>query len=202
MAYINTYNTTGSKLLVQVFPSARRVATQSSARMFSEKSIVEITNKLIDTDGFVISDNASSGYVVTTSPFEFDLYGYYFYVDRTDLIINAVINENAESKNIYAKIILDGVPSNSIDFTQNKQFQELHGQDTNPGTDNPDSVYTGVEFVSSLPAVIPQNEKYLLLLTLSNGLWKIPDSSKRKFSLKSIEFDFAVDGGVLNTFQP
>ena len=54
MAYINTYNTTGSKLLVQVFPSARRVATQSSARMFSEKSIVEITNKLIDTDGFVL----------------------------------------------------------------------------------------------------------------------------------------------------
>lgn len=202
MAYINTYSTNGSKLLVQVFPSARRVATQSSARMFSEKPIVEITNKLIDTDGFVISDNASSGYVVTTSPFEFDLYGYYFYVDRTDLIINAVIAENADSKNIYAKIILDGIPSNSIDFTQNKHFQELHGQDTNPGTDNQDSVYTGVEFVSSLPAVIPQNEKYLLLLTLSNGLWKIPDSSKRKFTLKSIELDFAVDGGVLNTFQP
>nr|DAE19001.1 MAG TPA: hypothetical protein [Siphoviridae sp. ctiOl67] len=78
----------------------------------------------------------------------------------------------------------------------------MHGQDTNPGTDNQDSVYTGVEFVSSLPTVIPQNEKYLLLLTFSNGLWKIPDSSKHKFTLKSIEFDFAVDGGVLNTFQP
>ena len=66
MAYINTYDKDGTKLLVQVFPSSRRVATQSSARMFSEKPVVDITNKLIDTDGFVISDNSSSGYVTTT----------------------------------------------------------------------------------------------------------------------------------------
>lgn len=202
MAYINTYDKDGTKLLVQVFPSSRRVATQSSARMFSEKPVVDITNKLIDTDGFVISDNSSSGYVTTTQPFEFDLYGYYFYIDTASLIINSILAENADAKNIYAKIVLDGVPSNSLDFAQGNKFQELHGQDTNPGINNQDSVYTGVEFVTQVPISVPDNEKYLLLLTLTNGLWKIPDESKRKFSLKSIEFDFAVDGGVLNTFQP
>ena len=122
MAYINTYDNEGTKLLVQVFPSSRRVATQSSARMFSEKPVVDITNKLIDTEGFVISNNSTSGYVKTSEPFEFDLYGYYFYIDTTILIINSVIAENADAKNIYAKIVLDGVPSNSLDFAQGNKF--------------------------------------------------------------------------------
>ena len=60
MAYINTYDNEGTKLLVQVFPSSRRVATQSSARMFSEKPVVDITNKLIDTEGLQLVNLLSS----------------------------------------------------------------------------------------------------------------------------------------------
>ena len=80
------------------------------------------------------------------------------------------------------------------------EYQELHGQDTNPGIINDDSVYTGVEFVTKIPSKYPINEKYLLLLKLSNGLWLIPDESKYKFNQSSVKLDFVVDGGVLNTF--
>lgn len=201
MAYLKTYDTQNKELYIQVFPSTRRTATQISARMFSEKPIVDITNKLIDTEGFVITNNNVQGYVSLDSRFEFDLYGYYFNINQVSLIVNAVLSETPDATKIYAKITLDNVPGNNANLSAGIEYQELHGQDTNPGITNDDSVYTGVEFVTEIPSAYPINEKYLLLLKLNNGLWLIPDESKYKFNQQSVKLDFVVDGGVLNTFS-
>lgn len=67
--------------LIEVFPSTKRTAEyQKSARQLSEKNLVSIINKLIDTDAFVIT---SPGTVTNlTMGIEFNMHGYYFKVSK------------------------------------------------------------------------------------------------------------------------
>ena len=81
--YIQTNN-------ISVFPSTRRMNKQVSARLLSEQSIANQINKLIETDGFVITpedDTSAAGYN-PTDPFEFNIHGYFFYIDTANDIIN------------------------------------------------------------------------------------------------------------------
>jgi len=58
--------------LINVFPSTRRVYTQDfSSKLMTELAISRSINMLMDTDGFVISENLGS-------PFEINIHGYYF----------------------------------------------------------------------------------------------------------------------------
>lgn len=173
--YLNTVNING-------FPLVKRQNTQISSTLITESSIANLINKLIDTDGYVISTSLES------LIFEFNLWGYYFKITSTsnqhaiDMIINDATFDTATE--IYAKIQIV-YPQNDKDF-----YYELSGIDE-------DSKYKGVNFIpdsNSRPETetansITYHNKYLLILKRNDTSsdWYIPEESKLKINL--------VDGG-------
>lgn len=151
--------------LIEVFPSTKRTAEyQKSARQLSEKNLVSIINKLIDTDAFVIT---SAGIVTNlTMGIEFNMHGYYFKVSN----IQAIIQDGSDS--IYANIIVE---------SDEDGYTELSGQDTG-GTS---SEYNGISFTANLPdstALKATQQRFsLLLLKKEGGNWEIPIESTVKF---------------------
>ena len=116
MAYINSSN-------IEVFPSARRGGTNPESRLFAESSVVSIVNKLIDTDGFVISTNLSE------DPFEFNIQGYYFKVDS----YTSIVSLGSGWTEVYG----------SVNLTES-DFPEIN-------SDNNSNKYTGVNFTNTQP---------------------------------------------------
>ena len=60
---------------INVFPATRRGGSKPLAKLMSEQALVGITNRLIDLEGFVISD---VDVLTDDAPLEFNLFGYYF----------------------------------------------------------------------------------------------------------------------------
>ena len=159
---------------VAVYPSARRanqadVDTYRNSRLVGEKSIIDIVKHVLDFDSFVISDAFVYG-----SNFEFILGGYYF-----SIIITS--EDVTQSGSLYAYIDID---------TTDEDFAELTGEDTGGN----DSVYTGLNVVSSVPGDAGQNTTryYLRILDWDAtaeqgaGKWVIPKESKYKFYFTNI----------------
>ena len=70
---------------VNVFPSTRRTYTQDfSARLMTESAIARLVNKLVEVDGFVISNTVPAA---AEDMFEFNIYGYYFQIKNISSII-------------------------------------------------------------------------------------------------------------------
>lgn len=153
--------------LIEVFPSTKRTAEyQKSARQLSEKNLVSIINKLIDTDAFVIT---SPGTVTNlTMGIEFNMHGYYFKVSNIQAVIESTNNPNS----IYANIIIE---------SDEDGYTELSGQDTG-GTS---SIYNGISFTADLPdntALKATQQRFSLLLLKKEGSnWEIPIESTVKF---------------------
>lgn len=85
--------------LVNVFPSTRRIYTQDfSPKLMTELAISRAINILMDTDGFVISENLGE-------PFEINIHGYYFQIDNSSNII-ALFNASTTTT-IYASILIE-----------------------------------------------------------------------------------------------
>ena len=167
---------------IEVFPSTKRGSYQPSARLMSEASLVNIVNKLIDTDGFVVTPDEdvvttnSSGTItgqVTDKPFEFNIKGYYFRIGQ----LSYLLDKFSGASNIYARIHL-----NTAD-----NYIELAEQDD-------DGEYRGLEFTNTEPNETA-NYYYIWLLAKQNGYWVVPIDSRVKFV-----YDFAVgvDGGDLD----
>ena len=180
MSYIST-----SK--IDVFPSARRASKQVSARLFTEYSVSGIVNKLIDTDGFVITDYDSTSSTAAGEVFEFNIHGYYFKVESAQDIFDLFSNASSPAMAIYANIVLDESINNYV---------ELLGQDDlNQNTNT--SVYEGVQFTTW--PIQPSQEHptvYSLQLFARESVsypWTVPSSSKVKFTSKSLELE--IDGG-------
>lgn len=182
MSYLGT-----DKIIV--FPSARRVNKQASARLMSESSFVNIINKLIETDGFVITPeiDEAPGYLSEES-FEFNIHGYYFKVEHAQDIIN-LFDSNTNVNSIYANIYLD----------KNGNFYELKGQDYDS---NGSWVYQGVTFSDTNLSESSGQDKadYSLLLfnresdTYGSLQWVVPIESRIKFMYS---FALGVDGGEI-----
>ena len=177
---------------INVFPSTKRGNVQVSARLMSEASMVDIVNRLIDTEGFVITPGSTLNGLTTadlsplviTNPFEFNIFGYYFKVAQVSDIITA---GGSGAINIYAKIT-----TSTID-----NYTELSGQDVN-------SSYEGVEFIGkasgeAAPTPANTNQHILWLLTYAtsggNTGWWVPIDSRVKFVY---DFAIGVDGGDLD----
>lgn len=174
MSYIKSSN-------IEVFPSTRRADYQLSARLMSEARIAGIINQLVDKEGFVITseDNYS-----TSSPFEFNIKGYYFKI--TDL--PSLFLSFADSTSIYAQIRLQS----------NEGYMEIVGQDDAhlAVPDGTDGYYYGVNFLSLQPAE-EVNSYFLKLFERSSvsDSWAIVPNSWDKFDSTSL--DFIVDGGKI-----
>lgn len=173
IAYINTEN-------ISVFPSTRRDNKQVSARLISESSVVSMINKLIDTDGYVITPDNDEDIIEDSTMLEFNIHGYYFAIAQTSLLRSKFPSSN----NIYANIYLDEVGN----------YIELQGQDF----DNNDVwEYRGVTFSDTdltLASENPADYSLWLFTRDEQQTWQVPLESRTKFT-----FDVAlgVDGGVI-----
>ena len=144
---------TGSRN-IDIFPLSKNRATGQNSRSLSEDRIANIIRQVVDADGFVISDSVSS------SPFEFNLYGYFISVQD----IGAILDEFSDgATEIWASIALDS----------NK---EIAGQDDN-------NLYTGVEFSATKPV---DGSSSLLILSNVDGSWSVPEMSTYRLSTDKI----------------
>ena len=135
-------------------------------RLLTEKSVSNIINQLIDTNGFVISKEDSATKKVTV---EFNLMGYYFRV-TLDFGLNE-IKEALNGTEVYANIYIDG-------------YQEIQGQDN-------EGKYEGLILSKS-----PIYSASLLILertSTNSDKWEIPTSSRRRFDLSSLGIN-GIDG--------
>lgn len=172
MSFLNTEN-------VKVFPSTRRSVNQVSARLMTEQSLVSIINKLIDTDGFVITldENLSN-----TACFDFNIHGYYFSISQLQDIIN-LYNDDESVMKIYGSIRIEKP------ITNNK-YPELLGQDD-------ENLYQGLH-ITSEPLVDTTVDVHHLLLLQRDGFeqpWYVPAESRVRFNFDSLES--SLDGGEI-----
>lgn len=168
MAYINAND-------IRVFPSTRRVHTQTDARLMTERSISGLINQLINTDGFVITENFDA-----SAPFEFNIFGYYFNA-TTASAITSKFSTPTVGTIIYGII--------KIDITN--EYHEIIGQDES-------DEYRGLIVDSTIPTA-GENEEihYLALLTYGSNGWEIPESSKILFNQNRVDI-IDIDGGVIS----
>lgn len=163
---------------IRVFPATRRDEEyQRQSRLFTEKNVVDIINRLVDKENYVVSVAAEAN-----KPFEFVLHGYYFRVDAIEDILNIFVDSGYT--NIYAWIELD----------TGTEFDELAGQDD-------EGKYLGVGFSNTISPEwrTSDNIYYLNILqkdtTTTPPSFKVPEESFVIFDEKSIFID--IDGGIL-----
>lgn len=165
-----------------VFPATRRAGSKPLAKLMSEQALVGMVNKLIDLDGFVISDIES---ITDDTSLEFNLFGYYFNI--SDPATSIGLGTTYKSGSIYAHIEL--VTATAEDSLV---YEELWGQDDTAG-------YTGLVIDNSANYTAKHSGvvKTLKLAQLDNdGIWKIPESSKIRFSKDSLDLS-VIDGGLV-----
>lgn len=139
--------------LVTVFPSARRVMTDVSSRLLSEKTLAGLTNMLIDKDGFIITSKDklldSTGNLIRTQPIEFNIYGYYFKVNQISDIISTI--GSASGKDLYV----------GIELVESGNYIELYGQDE---TASSGSLYKGLTVSTEVPTAKHGGEVHYISL--------------------------------------
>ena len=151
-----------------VFPTTKREQISRSSRLLTEKNIVDIVNKLVDVESFVITRGYTYG---SSSSIDFNIFGYYFNVSDFDEVIDSVTDgENVTSNSsIWANIIIDKVGD----------YDELTGTDEN-------DKYDGVIFTFNDPISSSGRGyiKKLKLVEFSSNLISsayVPESSLVKF---------------------
>ena len=167
---------------ITVFPSTRRAGSKPLSRLMSEQALVGLVNKLIDLEGFVISDLET---ITDDSPLEFNLYGYYFSI--TNPATSLGLGTSYTSGGVYAHIEL--VTATADDSLE---YQELFGQDDG-------GKYTGLVIDNSLN-YSPQHQGVVKTLKIaelsSSNSWVVPENSKIRFSKDSLDLS-VIDGGII-----
>ena len=156
---------------IKVFPSARRnESTDTFSRLMSESTIVSIVNRLIETEGFVITNAYTNN-----GQLEFNIHGYYFNITDSTEIIAAY--SGVTNVVLYASIII----SSFAPLT----FKELKNCDNG-------GLYEGLVVGDSttIPTPVGNEEVFTLaILEKVNGNWIIPEESKIKFT--------HINGGII-----
>lgn len=155
---------------ISIFPTPDR-STDPQARLITEFNLVNIVNRLVDKDSFVISyDNTPAA---TENKITFNIHGYWIEADLK--------GSDLDKGNLYASISITS--KSSIN-----PFAELIGQDSSSGT------YTGVKF--STDPFKGDDAKYSLQL-LAGG--KVPEDSKVRFTTGTETRSVTIDDGDLDS---
>lgn len=154
-----------------VFPTTKREQINRSSRLLTEKNLVDIVNRLVDVESFVINRYFTYG---NKNSLEFNIYGYYISVDNFDEIIDSVTLGETITKgsSIWANIFI----------YKTGDYEELYGADEN-------GAYSGVVFTFNEPIQSVGGgkvKKLKLVEFLNNSVSSayIPQSSLIKFSVE------------------
>ena len=168
---------------ISVYPSARRGATSLESRLVTESALVNIINKLIDSDGFVITKTFDPDKV-----FEFNIHGYYFKL-VTGAVLTSMFEDASNNSTIYGIIHLAKISGSAYELSgQDEVIQQSEDEE-------PTVVFTGIEFSLDIPT--SGDDVYYLALVSKNetGNWVIVPGSKFKFNSESTSGVVNIDGG-------
>ena len=168
---------------VAVFPSARRGQNSAymDARLTTVAALARIINSLIDKDSFIIKDAQNN--------LEFNIYGYYFKVDRRALI--DLVNSDVTISDIYACIQLENMSATNVPYTR----YEILGTDVDSTlNDEVVTIYNGLQIYlleskESIEDIMLDGMHSIHLLTKLNENWVVPEESIFKFEKSSLDFD-------------
>lgn len=170
---------------ILVFPSARRANKQVTARLVSEDRVAGLTYQLIDTAGYVTTEDVESGQSYDNIPISFNIHGYNFTIDKGSHLFDIMPQG---SLNIYANIYLD----------KTSEYIELKGQDdpitATPITEDTQFVFKGVSFSATKDTSADYSLLILKRMNI-NSSWYIPKLSRIKFKQPSLDID--IDGGEI-----
>lgn len=152
---------------ISVFPTVNR--TQSdvfgrSQRLFTEQNVANIAKMLLSKDGYVIGEINVVNGDSTTDVLAFVLGGYY-----VEVLYSAITGLMTDDSSLYAVLKLDG--------------NKLSG-------DSDESIYSGIDFVTTKPTL----GTYLLIATVSDGVFSIPDESLYMYDGSKVD---VIDGGTI-----
>ena len=169
---------------VTAFPTTKRPVQYRSARLMTEQNLVNIVNKLLDVDAFVITKEFDCSIDTTTqlirnaSSIEFNIHGYYFKLTDIASIVNKFVpsivsdtNQVAQGTAIHA----------NIHVFKTGEYEELYGTDI-------DGSYEGLILTLNKPLLSAY--KSLKILEYDGSKWVIPEESRYKYHsdrLKSID---------------
>jgi len=196
---------------IRVFPTVHRnmkVSGDIYSRHTSEDFLTSIVNRLIDEDGFVITVKDDFH---NTSPFRFNIHGYYFNVETLDDIIDSFDHPVDEEGNP-----LPAIEGGSVLYAYIKtkdmggNWKELLGNDESSVVNEPpieSYTYTGLVITDTPP--IESDDLYFLPILIKSveGAdpeynwnktgWYVPSESYIKFNGPSFKLD-RIDGGDMD----
>jgi len=200
---------------IGAFPVVNRTASKSGdiyARHTTEEMLSGIVNKLIDTNGFVITTQSEFG---LDRPFAFNIYGYYFKTQNDTVTDPSTISDPSKLEGTLRRIIelFDNIGIGDEIYAhaaieKNGQWTELYGLDyTDDITPSETSIYyySGVEFIlkkanESAP-VSTTTDFYIPLVKYVGDTdvawesgWYVPDINYLKFNKNSFTIS-RIDGG-------
>lgn len=170
---------------IKVFPSAKRVGYQKDSRLITEASLVNIINQLIDVKSFVITpeDDLSAD-----NPFEFNIGGYYFKVDKLSDLTNLFAGSQYDTmQDIYATITIS---------TDQHGYTELMGQDDDQGGTLDPPIYMGVTFSNTASSSSGDISLKVLHRESVSDSWVTPETSRFKYDSTAVELQ--IDGGIIS----
>lgn len=194
MSYLKSEN-------VRLFPSSIRTSVSKEngktatynpeSRYTTEENLVKMLNRLTVNNG--MDGSFVLNYDDIKKVCTFSLYGYYFELNLTDYLsslINAKDGTNIygviriKNNDIYLNSLEDSTGYYKMDYLSNRQ-NEYGILDDNNQTLNIDE-FKGIWITTTISNATDYNvnngDKYLNLLTYSNGKWIVPTLSKLKFS--------------------
>lgn len=146
----------------------------------TESAIARLVNKLIDYNGFVISEE------INNTLFELNLYGYYFQI--TNMLSFISNTSNFSGNTVYASVIINSIGTPS--------YQELYV----PSETSSVTTFQGLTFTEDGNVTLPDSNNYfsktLLIARKENGNWIIPPESRIKFNFASVGL-LEIDGGII-----
>lgn len=169
---------------ISIFPTPNRGTNyQPQARLVTEFNLVNIVNRLVDKESFVISyDNTPAG---IENNIIFNIYGYWIKANLKD---NSLLT-NASNSLLYARIKVVGSDFIELDGTDEKDTSSAEVK----------YVYKGVDFLTENPDTDAGGYHSLKLLEKVNGTWQVPEDSKVRFTTGTQTRSVTIDDGDLDS---
>ena len=173
---------------IQIFPTSNRdSAYQAQARLMTESNIINIVNRLVDKDSFIINHKDTS--------IDFNIHGYWIHVPDIVPVTLSIQQEFPNATSIYAKITINTTQSGT-----QPEFKTINGTDTEAAGGG--QIYTGVEFVTTKSSSGDTGTPYYLhLLEKVGNTWQVPEDSKVRFTTGAETRSVTIDDGDLDPVQ-